>query len=619
MKRITTLVTLVLVLSAFAASLFAIPSLNKVYNVSSSGIFFDRDRTSIMRSGAACNGITDDTRRINRFLMGLPAGSTVVIPPERFCLIGSGDLSVPASIAIVGSGNPFPAGTEAPGKPTGSGFILNPSYTISLGGAATLKNLGVWREGLKASPTAAEVIRAVAAWGADDSVGIYVPPNLGGEIIDHVFVEGFNQGILIESGRVTVHLVLGDDYNGLMVGYYPGDHLTLSNIEFEPYYSFGKKGASGAWARPGVAFWLIGTNGGGPAYDLFSFMWANGLILQGSGWAIHGSWFEWQNYLGNGQTDAIGIRAIDTTGNWITDTTAESDQPVMEEAGAQDQYSSVETVGYHTGYPDYYLGGSDDGITLTVGRAVAAGNQIRASIASGSISGSPVSVTVTAPRGGWTAQQAAVAFAKACDANDALATAHIECLGRSTTGVVNVYYVYPETVTVTPAATGTAIFTRSSNSGIGAPYGEIQGAKWYGSSSSVVFQFGVNSQGWTIASPSFVGKLPERWISTGSPGIGSIKLSGIHWSRTSASNLSGAGQSPSISGGANDGDGTVTEGSGATGFTLTFTTPFYKAPDCILSSPTGTTLTRYTSSSRALKVVNRPGSGQQWTYHCRPN
>jgi len=567
-------------------------------------------------SGAVGNGTTDDTAAINTFFAGLTNGTTVYLPAGKFYLINSANLVVPAGIAIVGSGSPLPQNVS--GQPTGSGFILNPSYTVLLSDGDTLADLGVWRSGLTVNPTAAQVLAAVSQWGSENSVGITVPPNLGRDLIDNVFVEGFNRGLLLQSGQVTVRDLWGDDYDGLYVDYYPGDRSTFSGIRFEPFYAFGTASTSGSWARPGIAFWLAGTNGGGDLSGLFSFMYANSLVVAGEGWNITNGWFEWDDSAGNGETNAIGIRAIGNGSTNISSVQSSSDFPVSAEAGGQTTFRDVATSQSNSSNPDWFLGGQATSETFTVGGTAAAGNQLSATFTSASVSGSPVTVSYTETAADGTST-AAHALARAINQTQSLAAAHISAVGTSTGSVVTVYADDSVSVTYSAAASGSATLTAASGAGLGGTGGLIAGARQDGIAGSPVFKLTNNVQWWTIAHPYFQKPLPTGWISDAGAGSGTLTLSGVPWSTVTTSNLSGCGTSPNMSPGANDGDGTVTEGTTATGCTMTFTTPFFKAPDCTLSSPTGTLPTGYSTTTTALVITNASGSNDEFIYHCRPN
>lgn len=86
--------------------------------------------------------------------------------------------------------------------------------------------------------------------------------------------------------------------------------------------------------------------------------------------------------------------------------------------------------------------------------------------------------------------------------------------------------------------------------------------------------------------------------------------------------LSGCGGgSPSLDSKATDTMGTITEGTTASGCTLTFKNVYNTggnnaAPHCVISSPNGATLTSYTVSNSAIVIVNPSATGNEYTYEC---
>jgi hypothetical protein len=78
----------------------------------------------------------------------------------------------------------------------------------------------------------------------------------------------------------------------------------------------------------------------------------------------------------------------------------------------------------------------------------------------------------------------------------------------------------------------------------------------------------------------------------------------------------GGGGTTTLNATATDAKGTATEGTGATGFVVTFHAPYATAPDCVVTSPTGTVLTSYTPATATLTVVNAATTGGKFTYHC---
>lgn len=83
-----------------------------------------------------------------------------------------------------------------------------------------------------------------------------------------------------------------------------------------------------------------------------------------------------------------------------------------------------------------------------------------------------------------------------------------------------------------------------------------------------------------------------------------------------APTLSACGTGPTLNSNASDDHATVTEGTTATGCTITFAAAYGAAPDCIVTSPTGSALTSYSTSTTALTLVNASASGDKFSYIC---
>jgi hypothetical protein len=99
------------------------------------------------------------------------------------------------------------------------------------------------------------------------------------------------------------------------------------------------------------------------------------------------------------------------------------------------------------------------------------------------------------------------------------------------------------------------------------------------------------------------------------------KTSYIDWSATvvegSKPDISSCGTSPVLDVNSTQHSGTVTEGTGATGCTITF--PFSQiTPRCVVSSPNGAALTSYSVTTSTLNIKNPPFSkdGNQYTWIC---
>lgn len=100
---------------------------------------------------------------------------------------------------------------------------------------------------------------------------------------------------------------------------------------------------------------------------------------------------------------------------------------------------------------------------------------------------------------------------------------------------------------------------------------------------------------------------------------GNLQFLGHAWSNGSAPSLSSCGTgSPSLSTGANDTHGTITEGTAATGCTLTFATARTNNADCIVMpwGGSGVPLTAYNATGGVFTYTHASVSGQKFTYQC---
>ena len=98
---------------------------------------------------------------------------------------------------------------------------------------------------------------------------------------------------------------------------------------------------------------------------------------------------------------------------------------------------------------------------------------------------------------------------------------------------------------------------------------------------------------------------------------GNVKLDAHIAAVSSAPTLTSCGTgSPSLDATASDVAGTVTQGTTATGCTITFHVAYATAPHCVVSSPNGAVLTSYSPSTTALTLVNASATGDVFTYVC---
>lgn len=582
-----------------------------------------RGTIPITASGAKCNGGADDTASIQKLLSRAKPGTTVSIGSGRFCTILSANLRIPPGVTVSGSGRAIQTGA-APGAHAGSGFVLSPGYTITMGAGSSLRDLGIWRQGLVINPSPDEVRGAVKQWGREKSVAVTVPPNIGGVHLSGLFIEGFNTAVHTYSGQVYMNEIWGDDYNGIVVSG-AGDNTYIQNSRFEPFYAFGVHPPNSAWNRPGVAFYAYANDTGLYFSDDFALCWQKGVMMDGVGVSsIKGLDVESCGSLGD-VPGTIGIRYTNSnSASSVHDAYVSGyDTGIAVESGNVAIYNSIvqsAKVGV------YLAGGYAKPAKFAIRGPVSPGQKFTAELVDTHSPSSEMSIAYSA-RPGDTRDSVASGLAKAINVDNDLAQAHISA--TSDKGILQVDWPANVHVSIKPAPA--AVFARlgGSHLPINPGSGIVSGLEFVNISGPrfVVGNSAAPALAWTIANPYITNgtaALPPDWLrvpSIPNDSARMLTLTGIQWSHAFAGNLTSCGGSPgpAMSAGSTDANGTITEGQRASGCTLRFTTPFYRAPECTITSPTGTVLRGYRSSPGKLVLENVPGSGAEFTYHCEVN
>lgn len=534
-------------------------------------------------TNAVGDGVTDDTSAINTFLSGLTSGSTVILQPGKNYLINSANVTVPAGVRIIGAVSP-----TVPSKMYSflntTGFIVNPSYTINLGEGAQIENLFIRATGLTANPTAAQAISAVTAWGASGGIGVTIPANTGGTAIRNSMFVGFKTAIRAYAGQFVLRDLWIDSYNGVEVSQ-AGDNHTLDNVRIEPFYSLATSSSSGSWARPGIAFYLHDGNTGSILNNVFSFMWATGLLFSNTGVApVIGSGFEWQSSSGNGITNTVGIRWVGHNSATSVHATYVSgyDTPLSDEGGGEVVMRGLSVVS--ASVTGIYLGGTTATPgTVTIGGTPAAGNTVTLTLTSSAITGSPWSTTYTVAAADTPTTIAAALVDRVLRAQSLMAA---RVFAQSSGAVATIYFPGSVTLTTGASSTGgttTAISTGTAQAGSYGLIGDLDATF-----TNVPIITAGDSVGttlsWVINAPFLSnGNLPSTWLSAPNSGeFKQIALAGIRWSDAPAVSACGTGAYSTGSDNAADirtGGGTVTS------CTVTFTTPFPWVPRNISVTP----------------------------------
>lgn len=661
---------------------------------------------SILQSGARCDGSTDDAPAIDAWLAKMHAGGRVQVPPGRFCLIGSADLTVPANVIIEGEAVAIP---HRNGRRTGSGFLVDPAHSIVMKGSSALRDIAVWRAGLQQDPTDAQAIAAVAAWGKEDSRGITIAG--GGVRLTHLFIEGFNTAIYgFGWGSFIISDVIGDDYNGIFITG-AGDNAAILDARFEPFYAIASRRATvgahgalesaqgatlrlppgvakavqpgdfaavlsgphagaiptgttvtsvdaaagtvvlsqaplahlapgdpinfgGAWARPGVAFYLQGDNGNTTGWycrRCFSFMYRHGAVIDGTGvGSMAEADFEYQHAFDPG-TDghgSFGIRlAGGSAGVSIVHSGVGGEAIGLQDDMAPPHQVTMTDVGFGT--PDFIITNAASGPAAVAGGwfsgesgvpvVLRADGPAPAGVTQGlRIGNARFAVT---PRPGEGRRQVLSAWGRAVNSDPALAAAHVVAFWAGDT--LTLFAPPGMTLDVSAQTSGGLSIMRQAgrpNPGAWAMVNGFAGSGGPGHPAVVVGP----RDGLPVVFTNFMGD-NNGHVTPGYFAIdpSSTKVQFLSWpaGTTGEQRLAGCGRGAALAPGSTALRGMITEGAGAAGCVLHFPVPFPRPPFCTVSSPSGAALSGYAATAEALTIRNPPSDGKgggRFTYICAP-
>lgn len=165
-------------------------------------------------------------------------------------------------------------------------------------------------------------------------------------------------------------------------------------------------------------------------------------------------------------------------------------------------------------------------------------------------------------------------------------------------------------------ATGMLSVQQASGRPMPGSYGMISATDASGGGHSVpVFTFAPGISRWNIDGLfADNGSLPSNWVKVEMPNS-QITVSGIPWSRLNAGNLANCGNGQRTDPDATDHAGLITEGAGAAGCIIKFSTPYPIPPHCFVSSPTGTPLS-YAIDAAEIRVANTRAPHTEISYVC---
>jgi len=583
--------------------------------------------------GVALTG-TDDTAAMNAALASFPGGTQVEIAPDKRCLIDSANLVIPDNTVLVGMSMPGQLnGASTAILESGSGLVVNPLYNVLPGAGAALRNMAIRRKGLIVNPTVAQVNSQVAQWAAENSVAVNLLPNKAGIVLEDVLIEGFNTCIKSVVGRFSLSRVAGDcAMSGLDVSN-TGDIWSADAVRFEPYYRTGAAGAGDA-ARPGIGFNFHDGGSAGMITNSFVFMYAYGAVINTSTaiWFTN-SGFEWHDDLATatGIKETSCVRIVGGSGNiWLNNTSCSAyDRSFTNESNGGGIWWTNTTAQGNAGVTptQYYLGAQPAASppTMTWSGTLAPGEQIIATATDPTnVAAAPLAVSYTIQVGD-TALKAAQNLATKLNSTWQLSKNYIRAAAAGGTGVLTIQY---------PVAYTTGSWTCSGTGGttcaMGTGTASVGSTTMLSGVNSVNGLINVGMDGGPtngVANAIIDTPWPDNiqpvgsWLQIGAGSVAKTKV--YNWQPTgvAAGNLTACGSGPAGSlqaSGSTDLEGIISEGLGATGCTLTFTTPFWAEPFCDVELVGGTgAITDFTVSKTQLIVNNISRSTVK--YRCSMN
>lgn len=164
------------------------------------GFSANRATFDITLSGCAGDGTTDDQPKIQAWLTALstqyPGGCEIALASGKFYLIRAATLTIPRHFVVRGTYNAQDNQTAGGTFFGGGGFLVDPTLPagIILSACSSLKNCKVYRSGLIAGASAAQVATAQAAWAAE---ALYAQTNVAMAFHDTLIPLSSTTGITV--------------------------------------------------------------------------------------------------------------------------------------------------------------------------------------------------------------------------------------------------------------------------------------------------------------------------------------------------------------------------------------------------------------------------------------
>jgi hypothetical protein len=353
-------------------------------------------------------------------------------------------------------------------------------------------------------------------------------------------------------------------------------------------------------------------------------MFANGIVMNDVGIThVNSSSFEWQHQFGNGVNDAVGLRlAGDCAGCEVSQTYFSGfDTPVSDEVGSQIAFRGLQVTGWRD--VGFYLGGRQKRpAVIALEGEVSIGAEACIQFEQSSTWAKAISICHTAVKGDSLTsilERLKVGIIR----DHFLVHAHVA--PHISSSSLRLSWPAPARITVTASSTGDLTTNVTSGKPCCGASAMISDTSLQYSVGTRAFQLG-ELDGPTNAI-SILGlyqsngthSLPPGWLEIPNPtdrSVSELTLTGIQWSSIRAANLSECGRGARVKAPSHDDKGTVEEGNEAHGCTITFTTPWPTAPNCMAVSLNGLPLTSIKATTTTLVVTHAQGHGTPFSFAC---
>lgn len=455
--------------------------------------------------------------------------------------------------------------------------------------------------------------------------------------------EDANRGTQLRFEPDAVKQVEPGDYAAVMFGAHAGaippgtkvvsvdarsGEMELSKAPATPLANGDVVNFGGSWARPGVSFYFQGDTTGWYCQRCFSFMYRHGAVIDSAGIGIMtDADFEYQHAFDPG-SDGIGTFGIRLAGGSAGVGISHSSMSGQAITLIDDMAPphAVHLSNVDLGYPDFIITAATGGPKGIAGAWFSGqtGAPVVVKVTGSAPPGSEQALIVNGETFSYTGaagsgpRRITSAWARALNTDPALVAKHVVAFFRDDTLMI---YAPPE-VALNVSNRLSAPVTATLQKGQPSPgaWGSVNGFTYNGPAKTPAIVVAPRDE-LPLTFSSFPGD------NNGNMPSGAFvidptdtKVQFLTYPAGAAGNgvLSACGRDPALAPGSTALRGMITEGTEATGCTLTFPAAFPRAPICTVSSPSGSGIAGYAVTERTLTIRNPGGNRNEYAFMCSP-